>query len=529
MTVRVLTAGGGANWEYELVLACAATQAVQVQRRCYDSTDLLIAADSRLGEVAVVSSDLAWLDHDLLRRLRRALGRVIVVLAPGDEHARVRLQPHGVAEVVESRELVAAVLHAAAQRPSVVPAHCSLLALGDDGKACSAEAHDETGGRPGSLVESSGPGESVVPAGEPGPSAMPRGPEGDVLTEVEAGVLGDQDAGVGESAEHAPIGQIVAVWGPTGAPGRTTVAVNLAFELAAAGRRTLLVDADTYGAAVGQTLGFLTESAGLGGATRLAEQGMLDGERLHALVRRAEPDGPWVLTGLTRPDLWEQASASSWRQVLERCTESFEVTVVDVGFCLEEGGGRAEATTRLDALGSTPNARNAVANATVQEAQLVVAVTRADPVGLAAFLHAQRDLWALGVARDRVALVVNRFRSTLFGATGEAQIQAALRRQLGGSQWVTIPEDVVAFDAALLAGRALREVRRGCAAQRACADLASLVVEHLYGVAAPVVARPRRWHFRRAAEARRLGSQDIRSQDKGSGGKKVLQQVRARD
>jgi Mrp family chromosome partitioning ATPase len=43
---------------------------------------------------------------------------------------------------------------------------------------------------------------------------------------------------------------MAAVWGLKGAPGRTTVAVNLAFEAAAARGEVLLVDADTYGGAV---------------------------------------------------------------------------------------------------------------------------------------------------------------------------------------------------------------------------------------------------------------------------------------
>jgi Mrp family chromosome partitioning ATPase len=46
---------------------------------------------------------------------------------------------------------------------------------------------------------------------------------------------------------------LAAVWGPKGGPGRTTVAVNLAFEAAAASGEVLLVDADTYGGAVAHT------------------------------------------------------------------------------------------------------------------------------------------------------------------------------------------------------------------------------------------------------------------------------------
>ena len=65
-------------------------------------------------------------------------------------------------------------------------------------------------------------------------------------------------------------GRVVAVWGPAGAPGRTTVAVAVAAELAARGRRTTLVDADPYGGAVAQQLGILDEVSGLLAAARLA-------------------------------------------------------------------------------------------------------------------------------------------------------------------------------------------------------------------------------------------------------------------
>src|ERR1019366_10177289 len=45
-------------------------------------------------------------------------------------------------------------------------------------------------------------------------------------------------------------GRLVAVWGPTGAPGRTTVAVVLATEAARLGCPSLLADADCYGGVI---------------------------------------------------------------------------------------------------------------------------------------------------------------------------------------------------------------------------------------------------------------------------------------
>ena len=65
-------------------------------------------------------------------------------------------------------------------------------------------------------------------------------------------------------------GRLVAVWGPTGAPGRTSVAVALADEAARSGTDTLLVDADTYSGSAAATLGVLDEASGLALACRAA-------------------------------------------------------------------------------------------------------------------------------------------------------------------------------------------------------------------------------------------------------------------
>jgi AAA domain len=79
----------------------------------------------------------------------------------------------------------------------------------------------------------------------------------DALVDRARAALAEPDPDDAPAEPEAPpptdgdTGRIVAaVWGPKGGPGRTTVAVNLAFEAAAAGGEVLLVDADTYGGAV---------------------------------------------------------------------------------------------------------------------------------------------------------------------------------------------------------------------------------------------------------------------------------------
>ncbi len=82
-------------------------------------------------------------------------------------------------------------------------------------------------------------------------------------------------------------GRVLVVWGPAGAPGRTTVAVGLASEIAAAGHECLLLDVDAYGGAVAQHLGVLDEVSGLLAAARAANAGQLDEDRLE----RTRPQG----------------------------------------------------------------------------------------------------------------------------------------------------------------------------------------------------------------------------------------------
>src|SRR5690606_19116219 len=292
-TTTVLCAVRGAR-EADVVTTLGAP-GLQVTRRCADVVELLAAAAAGAGPGAVGSDDRPGLDRGRRPDLPAHGGRVVALAADGTWEEG-RLRAHGVDAVVDL-DLPGDALRDAVR--AVVPT--------TDPEA-----------RPG----------APAPAPEHG----------------------------GDREEPARRGIVVAVWGPTGAPGRTTLATNLAAELTgtapeprarrARRRRTpgpgaaspaeqvLLVDADTYGGTVAQRLGLLDESPGLAAAARGAAQGTLDAARLAALAPAVLP-GLRVLTGLTRAARWPELPGSSLDAVWETARSVVDWTVVDTGFAIE--------------------------------------------------------------------------------------------------------------------------------------------------------------------------------------------------
>ena len=219
---------------------------------------------------------------------------------------------------------------------------------------------------------------------------------------------------------------------------------------------------------VAQTLGFLDDAPGLAWAARVAGRGELDALRLHQSVRRAAPGGPRVLPGLPRAELWTEVRPGTWEALLELFRIAFPITVVDAGFCLEEDEELLYDQVRLR--------RNAVTRLAVQRADLVVAVARADPVGLHAFIRGYQELRELGVPASRVRVVVDQLRPGMFGGDRPfEQVRAALGRYVGIEPTAAVPYDRAGVDASLLAGQALREARPGSPAQLALARLAAVL------------------------------------------------------
>jgi MinD-like ATPase involved in chromosome partitioning or flagellar assembly len=270
-------------------------------------------------------------------------------------------------------------------------------------------------------------------------------------------------------------GRVLAVWGPTGAPGRTTVALGLASEIAARGRSTLLVDGDVYGGVLAQLLGVLDEAPGLAAAARLANNGQLHLAALAQLARAITPSLR-LLSGISRADRWPELRPAALESVLGLTRSLAAVTVVDCAFCLEQDEELAFDT-------SAPR-RNGATLTFLESADVVVAVGSADPVGL------QRLVRGLGELKEAVpglasVVVINRFRLSGVPGDAEREIRGALQRYAGIDAIHLVPFDVGSVDGAVAAGRTLTEAAASSPMRLALADLAA----GLLGVQKPVRRR----------------------------------------
>ena len=242
-------------------------------------------------------------------------------------------------------------------------------------------------------------------------------------------------------------GRVVAVWGPAGAPGRTTVATSLAAALGSRARTTL-VDADPYGGTVAQALGVLDEVSGLLSAARLAGSGML--EERFASVQRAFDRQFTVVTGLPRPDRWTEVRPGTVELLAETASRQGHV-VIDTGFGLDD-----------DDLGGRPG-RNQLTLAALEVADEVLVVGTADPVGLSRLVRALVDL------RERRPLtstrvVVNRMRPTIgWSERDVTQMLSDFSRPVGLH---FLPEDRPTVDRALVTGSTLLETSAGQSPRR---------------------------------------------------------------
>ncbi|HJQ44086.1 MAG TPA: hypothetical protein VJ831_13440 [Jatrophihabitantaceae bacterium] len=400
--VPVLAAADGAEWEAVLVSAFEhEDHGLVIARRCVDVVELLALSASGLGRAALLAASLRRLDVDAVDRMHASDVRPVGAVRRGDTDAEERLRALGIEHVVpedaEPAVVASVVLDALARPPERVAG----------GRAFAdplAESRDSNDAR-------------------------------------------DEIAPNDDASLTSRNGSVLAVWGPTGAPGRTTVAVALADEIARLGAATLLVDADVYGGVVAALLGLLDESPGLAAACRAATSARLDPAALAHLCWQVAP-GLRVLTGIALPQRWPEIRASALESVLAAARSMADYTVLDCGFAIE--------TDEEIAYDSLAPRRNGATLALLDLADVLIVVGSADPIGLQRVVRALADLSDAEVATP-VRLVLTKVRRGTAGRDAEVEAADALNRFAGRTPDAYLPFDQDALDAALMSGRSLAE------------------------------------------------------------------------
>jgi Mrp family chromosome partitioning ATPase len=414
------------RYEAEFVRALEAAPQLELVRRCADVAELLSAGAAGAARVAVVSPDLRGLDRDALRHLAGHGVRVAGLVAPGDEEGERRLRQLGVSTILGPGD-----------GPDAVSAALTDLAgEGGQGSAGQGGFEGRANGGLGHLPDAAGR------------FAGGQGDEGD-------------EGGGSDLAPDVPT-PVTVVWGPTGAPGRTTVAITLAAHLAAGGVRTLLVDLDTWGASIAQVLGLLDEAPGVAAAARASEQGSLDVIGLARMAPEVVP-GLRVLTGLPKAERWPELRSAAVEDMLRLARHVVDHVVVDVGFALEDDEELSYDT-------AAPR-RNATTLTALEQADHLVVVGAADPVGLQRLVRAVQEVAV--VPSPRPVIVVNKVRASVAGPRPERSIADVLGRFAGMESVRFLPWSPDDCDAALLAGRALPEVAPQGALALALGNLAA--------------------------------------------------------
>ncbi len=247
-----------------------------------------------------------------------------------------------------------------------------------------------------------------------------------ILVEAVASAQEESSLAVWEepAAEADPRSALLAVWGPSGGPGRTLVASNVAWELARAGCETLLVDADTVGPCLSQVLGVIDDVPGLVSACRAVLKGTMTGDTFASLT-------PYVaehlrlMSGIGVPSRWSELHTSALDRVLKDARACADAVVVDMASPLEASDATAPGRER-----------NGAGLTVLENATHVLAVVNADPVSITRFIREGEHLRELTDAP--VSAIVNRTN----GAVSLGQIERSLRSRMNLAEVMSIPYDV---------------------------------------------------------------------------------------
>jgi MinD-like ATPase involved in chromosome partitioning or flagellar assembly len=224
---------------------------------------------------------------------------------------------------------------------------------------------------------------------------------------------------------------VIAVTSPHGSTGKTTVAINIALELAAEKARVLLIDGDIQGPAVANHFALTQQPAGLQAALRIASQQRFDLEQLERLSFQFQKSTLRIMPGSQNfPS--QPVDQGAVANLLETARSGYEFTVVDLGSLSGDGGGtQAELTNTIISL-----------------ADRKIVVCLADPIGIFRLLGTEN---LIAATSQPVDLVMNRVRNSVI-ASARREIAITLQRLSALEPKAYLPDDPQHIDQAVRTG-----------------------------------------------------------------------------
>jgi MinD-like ATPase involved in chromosome partitioning or flagellar assembly len=235
---------------------------------------------------------------------------------------------------------------------------------------------------------------------------------------------------VAQTPRRAPV--VIAVSSPKGSTGKTTLAINLAAEIASNRFRVLLIDGDLESGAIANHFMLTELPAGVPGALRIASQNRFDKDQLERLSVALPKSTLRVMpSGNASANLDFDPMAVS--QILEVAKTEFDFTVIDCG--------------QLE-----PKFKDHPSQSFVEEvlrhSDKQVIVCLADPIGIFRLLGQQERIVELC---QEPLTVMNRVRNSVI-ASAKREIEITLQRLSSLPSATFIPDDPSQIDQALKTG-----------------------------------------------------------------------------
>lgn len=230
--------------------------------------------------------------------------------------------------------------------------------------------------------------------------------------------------------ELTQIPGLISVWGINGSPGRTVIAINVAFSLANKNSPTLLIDLDAVAPSVAASLGIVSEVPGISSVIHDALKGRLNIQSFEKNVIEVN-SGLHVLTGITNPKRWPELRTEGLIQVLKHASQIYPNIVCDLSAVLPEtldpNLSNLDIFRRFDHI---PKVLELSTN--------VLFVLSANPLSL---IRSSESLEALSEIYKREPLIIlNKVNSFSLGSKYESTVEAILGRWASAEKILRIPD-----------------------------------------------------------------------------------------